>query len=295
MHAFDVLADPVRRSILEILKEGEHASGEIVEIIAKDFGISQSAVSQHLKVLRDNGFAKGEDLAEMARLLQPTNEDIMLDVACGGGHTALFFAPLVRSVVASDLTMLMLKKAQEYISEEGGVENVTFREADAEDLPFPAGSFTILTCRIAPHHFPDVPRALREFHRVLRRKGGRLAIVDTLLPDDPEIAEFYQAMEKLRDPTHVQAYTREEWVTMLEGAGFAVEETKVFPKNHDFTTWARRAGLNRDGVKRLNQFFIDAPEKVHDYFQIETFAGEVENYTDRKLLIYATRLEKEKK
>ncbi len=57
MHAFDVLADPVRRSILEILKEGEHASGEIVEIIAKDFGISQSAVSQHLKVLRDNGFA----------------------------------------------------------------------------------------------------------------------------------------------------------------------------------------------------------------------------------------------
>lgn len=57
MHAFDVLADPVRRSILEILSRGEHASGEIVEIIARDFGIGQSAVSQHLKVLRDNGFA----------------------------------------------------------------------------------------------------------------------------------------------------------------------------------------------------------------------------------------------
>ncbi|BCR05909.1 SAM-dependent methyltransferase [Desulfuromonas versatilis] len=245
--------------------------------------------------VRDNGFAKGKDLAEMVRLLQPTGEDIMLDVACGGGHTALHFAPLVRSVVASDLTMLMLKKAQEYISEEGGVENVTFREADAEDLPFPAGSFTILTCRIAPHHFPDVPRALREFHRVLRRKGGRLAIVDTLLPDDPEIAEFYQTMEKLRDPTHVRAYTREEWVTMMEEAGFAVEETKVFPKNHDFATWARRSGLNREGVKRLNQHFIEASDKVHDYFQIETFAGEVENFTDRKLLVYATRLEKEKK
>lgn len=57
MHAFDVLADPVRRRILELLAEGEHASGEVVEVIAREFGISQAGVSQHLKVLRDSGFA----------------------------------------------------------------------------------------------------------------------------------------------------------------------------------------------------------------------------------------------
>jgi DNA-binding transcriptional ArsR family regulator len=57
MHAFDVLADPVRRRILELLAEGEHASGEVVEVIASEFGISQAGVSQHLKVLRDSGFA----------------------------------------------------------------------------------------------------------------------------------------------------------------------------------------------------------------------------------------------
>jgi DNA-binding transcriptional ArsR family regulator len=57
MHAFDVLGDPVRRRILELLAEGEHASGEVVAVIAGEFGISQPAVSQHLKVLRDNGFA----------------------------------------------------------------------------------------------------------------------------------------------------------------------------------------------------------------------------------------------
>ncbi len=57
MHAFDVLADPVRRRILEILGEGEHASGEVVEIVGREFGIGQSAVSQHLKVLRESGFA----------------------------------------------------------------------------------------------------------------------------------------------------------------------------------------------------------------------------------------------
>ncbi|MBL8531889.1 MAG: winged helix-turn-helix transcriptional regulator [Hyphomonadaceae bacterium] len=57
MHAFDVLGDPVRRRILELLAEGERSSGEIVAVIQAEFGISQPAVSQHLKVLRDSGFA----------------------------------------------------------------------------------------------------------------------------------------------------------------------------------------------------------------------------------------------
>jgi DNA-binding transcriptional ArsR family regulator len=57
MHAFDVLGDPVRRRILELLAAGELASGAVVEVIAGEFGITQAAVSQHLKVLRDSGFA----------------------------------------------------------------------------------------------------------------------------------------------------------------------------------------------------------------------------------------------
>lgn len=57
MHAFDVLGDPVRRRILELLAQGEHRSGEIVEVIRQEFGITQAAVSQHLRVLRESGFA----------------------------------------------------------------------------------------------------------------------------------------------------------------------------------------------------------------------------------------------
>jgi DNA-binding transcriptional ArsR family regulator len=57
MTAFDILGDPVRRRILELLATGEQSSGEVVTVIHKEFGISQPAVSQHLKVLRDNGFA----------------------------------------------------------------------------------------------------------------------------------------------------------------------------------------------------------------------------------------------
>jgi DNA-binding transcriptional ArsR family regulator len=57
MHAFDVVGDPVRRRILELLAEGEQSSGEVVAVIQREFGITQAAVSQHLKVLRDSGFA----------------------------------------------------------------------------------------------------------------------------------------------------------------------------------------------------------------------------------------------
>lgn len=57
MHAFDVLGDPVRRRILELLATAEQSSGDVVGVISQEFGITQPAVSQHLKVLRDNGFA----------------------------------------------------------------------------------------------------------------------------------------------------------------------------------------------------------------------------------------------
>jgi DNA-binding transcriptional ArsR family regulator len=58
VHAFDVLGDPVRRRILELLADGEHTAGDVTGIVRREFGISQPAVSQHLKVLRENGFAR---------------------------------------------------------------------------------------------------------------------------------------------------------------------------------------------------------------------------------------------
>ena len=103
MHAFDVLGDPVRRRILEILAEDRHASGQIVAIIGREFGISQSAVSQHLKVLRESGFANvqtdgarriyeidaapiaevDEWLARFRRFWEPKLEALALEVARG--------------------------------------------------------------------------------------------------------------------------------------------------------------------------------------------------------------------
>jgi DNA-binding transcriptional ArsR family regulator len=58
VHAFDVLGDPVRRRILELLADGERSAGEIGTVVQREFGISQPGVSQHLRVLRENGFAR---------------------------------------------------------------------------------------------------------------------------------------------------------------------------------------------------------------------------------------------
>jgi DNA-binding transcriptional ArsR family regulator len=78
MHAFDVLGDPVRRRILELLAKGEHRSGEIVEIIEKEFGITQAAVSQHLRVLREGGFAKSR--VDGARRIYSVDADAFQEI-----------------------------------------------------------------------------------------------------------------------------------------------------------------------------------------------------------------------
>jgi DNA-binding transcriptional ArsR family regulator len=78
MHAFDVLGDPVRRRILELLADGELSSGEVSAVIQREFGITQPAVSQHLRVLRDAGFATVRP--EGARRLYAVNSEPLRDV-----------------------------------------------------------------------------------------------------------------------------------------------------------------------------------------------------------------------
>lgn len=93
MHAFDVLRDPVRRRILELLADGEHSSGDVVTVISREFGITQSAVSQHLKILRDSGFATVR--ADGARRLYSVDPGPLADVdAWLGTFRRLWAQPL---------------------------------------------------------------------------------------------------------------------------------------------------------------------------------------------------------
>jgi DNA-binding transcriptional ArsR family regulator len=78
VHAFDVLGDAARRCILELLADGERSAGEVTAVVQREFGISQSAVSQHLRVLRENGFARVR--AEGARRLYVVEAAPLQDV-----------------------------------------------------------------------------------------------------------------------------------------------------------------------------------------------------------------------
>jgi DNA-binding transcriptional ArsR family regulator len=91
VHAFDVLADPVRRRILELLADGETSSGAVCTVIQREFGISQPAVSQHLRVLRDSGFASVR--AAGARRLYAVNPEPLREVDAWLDHFRAFWTP----------------------------------------------------------------------------------------------------------------------------------------------------------------------------------------------------------
>src|SRR5690606_39954480 len=112
---------------------------------------------------------------------------------------------------------------------ERGVTNVTFAVADAEALPFPDASFDLVTCRVAPHHFPDVARFVREAVRVVR-PGGLVAVIDNVVPEDRAVAEYANAFEKVHDPHHHSAYSREDWTRFFQDAGLTVEWVEPFTK-----------------------------------------------------------------
>ncbi len=91
MHAFDVLGDPVRRRILELLADGEHAAGAVADVIQREFSITQAAVSQHLKVLRDNGFATVR--VDGARRIYAVDADPLQDIDAWLEQFRAFWAP----------------------------------------------------------------------------------------------------------------------------------------------------------------------------------------------------------
>jgi ubiquinone/menaquinone biosynthesis C-methylase UbiE len=228
-----------------------------------------------------------EDLEEAMRLLQPDESDLMLDLACGTGETTIFFAPHVKSVIAADGNMETLKKAQVVISEQRELLNVAYREADVEDLPFPAGAFSLLCRRGDFHHFSDLKRAFREFYRVLRWQG-RLCIIDTLQPQDTGAAAFIEKVHQLRDLTHTRAYHQEEWLEAAEATDFIIQAVQTFGKRQDFRKWSRRADLSASAIDKLQTLLLEAEPRIKDYFQVEIFAGEVESFVEHGILIFAS-------
>ena len=210
-----------------------------------------------------------ETLRSLLTLAQPQPTDAVLDVATGTGFTALAFAPFVRSVVGLDVSPGMLRQAEQYRLERG-VTNAAFQEGAAEALPFDAETFDLVTCRIAPHHFLNVSDFLAETARVLK-PGGRFVLADTTVPDDlPEAADWQNAVEALRDPSHVRNYTPAEWRRMTEAAGLSVTDctTGGGGITIPLTDWLVKAGCTSEQSAEVRRQFVAAPDSAREAFRI---------------------------
>ncbi len=211
--------------------------------------------------------AQGADLSHMLALAALCGSEQVLDVATGGGHTALAFAPLVRHVIASDLTWQMLTTARQHITAQG-ITNVGYCRALAESLPFAAARFDRVTCRLAAHHFADIQAFVREAAHVMR-PDALLLIADHIGLDDPDLDAFMDRFERWRDPSHVRAYTLAEWSSMLTSVGLEIEHSEQrMGEPYEFTSWTARMRMPDAECTHLERWLLEAPAPYRTFFDI---------------------------
>lgn len=209
--------------------------------------------------------AGGSDLDRLLEVAQPQPGWQALDVATGGGHTALKLAPHVGQMIAADFSTSMLSAARTSIDTKG-VTNIAYVGSDAEQMPFPANTFDLVTCRVAAHHFPDAYRFFLEAARVLKA-GGRLVVQDHLLPEDKRAGEYLEAFERLRDPSHGRAFSTSEWQGLMLDADFEVEHTEQLSRAAELVSWAERQGCTTNVIARLQILLAQAPPAVADWIR----------------------------
>ncbi len=209
--------------------------------------------------------AHGESLGRVVALAEPEPHWWALDIATGGGHTALALAPYVATVVALDLTAAMLRAAREH-AHRREARNVLWVQADGTCLPLATKRFDLVTCRIALHHFVDPAAAVGEWARVLR-PGGRLVLVDNIAPPDAEAAAYVNAFERLRDPSHVSMYPLTALVAFCRQGGFHVRHSEQLSKPMDFQAWMDRMGVSPSDRERLRRMLWASQGQARAFLQ----------------------------
>jgi ubiquinone/menaquinone biosynthesis C-methylase UbiE len=207
-------------------------------------------------------------LARVVALAAPEPDWIALDVATGTGHTAFAVGEKVRKVIATDLTPEMLRQA-DTLRASRGITNVSFEVADVHALPFAAGSFHLITCRRAAHHFSAIGHALDEMRRVLA-PGGRVVIDDRSIPEDDEVDRVMNRLDAFHDPSHVREYRPSEWRALFGSHGFAVEALDCYAKHRPLTAFTEKAAPEGvRGIQELVANFTPAQRAALDFREVD--------------------------
>jgi SAM-dependent methyltransferase len=194
--------------------------------------------SQRAEAFRESAtHREGPDLDLLVEWCEPGDGVKVLDVATGGGHVARRLREHGCTVVTVDPAPGM------------GPDVVS----SAEELPFQDGSFDVVTCRIAAHHFQDIRGAIAEMARVAQH----LVVIEDNVFSDERVEEA----ERLRDPTHVRCYSEKEWKEMLAEAGLEVEQLERFERHPVVDDWLARVQTPPAVAARVRELLAD---NIHD-------------------------------
>jgi len=223
------------------------------------------------------------DLARMVKLLNPSPNAAVLDVATGGGHTAVTLAEYVKKVVAIDITPEMLAEAEKGARQKG-INNIEFRLEDVHDLNYPDSLFDIVASRFAAHHFSHIKRALREMCRVLKT-GGKFYILDCSVVDGDESEQKINRIEFLRDCSHQCSYSPRQWKHLLKDLPLTTHHMVLCKELYVLPQWFERMGTSPNNRQEIFNILnnLSAPCKKRypfgeDYlttYRIEILASKV--------------------
>lgn len=211
--------------------------------------------------------ASGADLDWIAARAGELNPRLALDLGAGGGHVSYRIAAHCAEVIACDLSSQML----EAVSGEAaarGIGNIRCVSAAAEALPFADHTFELVVTRFSAHHWREVEQGLGEVRRVLA-PGCPAIIVDAAAPEFRAADTHLQAVELLRDSSHVRNYSRSEWLRMLADAGFAVSSVSSERLRMDFATWTARMNVPPSRAGAIREIQALASSEVSNHFAIE--------------------------
>jgi SAM-dependent methyltransferase len=211
--------------------------------------------------------ATGPDLEALDALLQATKPKRLLDLGAGGGHVSYLASRHAAEVVASDLSNDMLA-AVAAAAQERNLTNIETIQAAAESLPFSEGEFDALVCRYSAHHWRDFEAGLRQARRVVR-DGANAIFIDAISPGAPLFDTHLQAVELLRDPSHVRDFSLAEWMAALTRARLTPGNVRRWRIRMDFPAWTARMRTPHENVSVIRAMQSSAAEETERYFAIE--------------------------
>ena len=211
--------------------------------------------------------ARGEDLAALETAISRTRPGRALDLGCGGGHVAYLMARHAGRVAAVDLSAEMLAAVTE-TARSKGLSNIETHRASVERLPFADASFDCAVTRYSAHHWHDFEGGVREARRVAK-PGAPVIFMDVFAPGAALLDTHLQALELLRDTSHVRNYTLTEWSGALARAGLALKSVHSWRLHLEFASWIARMRTPDVLVAAIRSLQAGAPQEVRNHYAIQ--------------------------